>query len=103
MASRQATPLYCSDPYLTSSYSYVKKLTGLDKEGQMGRLARTELPALIVGLLLIAFGLFPLAAPAVAGQGAAAAASIVGQVTDGTGAVLPGVTVTATSPPLLVT
>jgi hypothetical protein len=37
-----------------------------------------------------------------AGQGAAAPAGIVGQVTDGTGAVLPGVTVTATSPALKV-
>jgi hypothetical protein len=62
----------------------------------------SELPASIIGLLLVAFGLFPLAAPATAGQGAAAPAGIVGQVTDGTGAVLPGVTVTATSPALQV-
>ena len=40
------------------------------------------------------------AAAVAAGQGAAAPAGIVGQVTDGTGAVLPGVTVTATSPAL---
>ena len=39
---------------------------------------------------------------ATAGQGAASAAGIIGQVTDGTGAVLPGVTVTATSPALQV-
>ena len=61
-----------------------------------------QLPASIIGLLLVAAGLFPLAAPATAGQGAAAPAGIVGQVTDGTGAVLPGVTVTATSPALQV-
>jgi len=46
--------------------------------------------------------LFPLAAPAMAGQGAAAPAGIIGQITDGTGAVLPGVTVTATGPALQV-
>jgi hypothetical protein len=68
----------------------------------MGRLGRTELPASIVGLLLFSFGVLTLATPATAGQGAAAAASIVGQVTDGTGAVLPGVTVTATGPALQV-
>ncbi len=68
----------------------------------MDRFARMQVPALIVGVLLIAFGLFPLAAPAMAGQGAAAPAGIVGQVTDGTGAVLPGVTVTATGPALQV-
>ena len=68
----------------------------------MDRFARMKVPALIVGVLLIAFGLFPLATPAMAGQGAAAPAGIVGQVTDGTGAVLPGVTVTATGPALQV-
>ena len=68
----------------------------------MARFVRTQLPALIVGSLLFAFGLFSLAAPAAAGQGAAANASITGQITDGTGAVLPGVTVTATSPALQV-
>jgi hypothetical protein len=63
--------------------------------------ARAKLPTSIVGLLLFAFG-FSMAAPATAGQGAAAPAGIIGQVTDGTGAVLPGVTVTATSPALQV-
>ena len=62
----------------------------------------SQSPASIIGLLLFALGLFPLAAPVTAGQGAAAPAGIVGQVTDGTGAVLPGVTVTATSPALQV-
>ena len=56
----------------------------------------------IVGLLFLFIGMFPLAAPATAGQGAAAPAGIIGQITDGTGAVLPGVTVTATSPALQV-
>ena len=45
--------------------------------------------------------LLPLAAPATAGQ-ATPPTSIIGQVMDGTGAVLPGVTVTATSPALQV-
>ncbi len=63
--------------------------------------ARAKLPTSIVGLLLFAGG-FSMAAPASAGQGAAAPAGIIGQVTDGTGAVLPGVTVTATSPALQV-
>jgi len=52
--------------------------------------------------VLSVLGLLPLAAPVTAGQGAAAPAGIVGQVTDGTGAVLPGVTVTGTSPALQV-
>ncbi|MGH9195787.1 MAG: carboxypeptidase-like regulatory domain-containing protein, partial [Acidimicrobiia bacterium] len=43
-----------------------------------------------------------LAAPAMAGQGAANPAGIMGVVTDNSGAVLPGVTVTATSPALQV-
>ena len=55
----------------------------------------------IVGSLSFLF-LFSWAAAVMAGQGAAAPAGIVGQVTDGTGAVLPGVTVTATSPALQV-
>ena len=50
--------------------------------------------------LLVFFGLFPLAGLATAGQGASA--SIIGQVTDESGGVLPGVTVTATSPALQV-
>src|SRR6185295_16275227 len=71
-------------------------------EGQMKHVARRQSPASIVRLLLFAIGLLPFAAPVTAGQGAAAPASIVGQITDGTGAVLPGVTVTATSPALQV-
>ena len=55
----------------------------------MKHVARRQSSALIVGVLLSAIGLFPLAAPATAGQGAAAPAGIIGQVTDGTGAVLP--------------
>lgn len=51
-------------------------------------------------ILLCVIGLLPLAQPA-AGQGTAPA-SIIGQVKDGTGAVMPGVTVTATSPALQV-
>ena len=68
----------------------------------MKHIARRQSPAWIVRLLLFAIGLLPFAAPATAGQGATAPASIAGQVTDGTGAVLPGVTVTATSPALQV-
>jgi len=49
----------------------------------------------LVGLLLVAV-------PTMAGQGAANPASIVGVVTDNSGAVLPGVTVTAASPALQV-
>ena len=52
-------------------------------------------------ILALIVCLMPLADVAVAGQ-ATAAASIIGQVTDGTGAALPGVTVTATSPALQV-
>jgi hypothetical protein len=51
--------------------------------------------------LIVAMGALTLAASSAAGQGTAPA-SIIGQVTDGTGAVLPGVTVTATSPALQV-
>jgi hypothetical protein len=50
-----------------------------------------------VGVVVVVLALSPVAA---FGQGAAA--SIIGQVTDQTGAVLPGVTVTATSPALQV-
>src|SRR5947208_16715096 len=50
---------------------------------------------LVVGLVL-------LAAPATAGQGGGNPAGITGVVTDSSGAVLPGVTVTATSPALQV-
>jgi carboxypeptidase family protein len=63
--------------------------------------ARRSSHACTVGLLSF-LSLFPLAALATAGQGAAAPAGIIGQVTDGTGAVLPGVTVAATSPALQV-
>jgi hypothetical protein len=51
--------------------------------------------------LVVFFSLFPLAGPAVAGQGTAPA-SIIGQVKDESGAILPGVTVAATSPALQV-
>src|SRR5262245_45616941 len=51
--------------------------------------------------LVVAIGALTLAASSAAGQGTAPA-SIIGRVTDGTGAVLPGVTVTATSPALQV-
>jgi hypothetical protein len=51
---------------------------------------------------LILIGLLPAAAIATAGQGASNTAGITGQITDGTGATLPGVTVTATSPALQV-
>jgi hypothetical protein len=57
--------------------------------------------ALIVSVLSL-FSVFALAVPATAGQGAGNPAGISGVVTDNTGAVLPGVTVTATSPALQV-
>src|SRR5882762_8846001 len=47
-------------------------------------------------------GLLLLAVPAMAGQGAGTAAGITGVVADNSGAVLPGVTITATSPALQV-
>src|SRR6187455_3311226 len=56
--------------------------------------------AFIASFVLI--NLFLGATTANAGQGAASAAGIIGQITDGTGAILPGVTVTATSPALQV-
>ena len=62
---------------------------------------RLGFSAVIVGLVSV-IGLCSLAVPTAAGQGAASAGGIIGQVTDGTGAVLPGVTVTATSPALQV-
>ncbi len=64
------------------------------------RHSRAGCAAFIVSFVLV--NLFPAAAIATAGQAAASAAGIIGQVTDGTGAVLPGVTVTATSPALQV-
>jgi len=67
----------------------------------MCRHARPQFPASNI-VLLSFLGLFPLAVPAMAGQGAANPAGITGVVTDNTGAVLPGVTVTATSPALQV-
>src|SRR4029077_5958887 len=57
--------------------------------------ATTMVSFLVVGLAL-------LSAPAMAGQGAGNPAGITGVVTDTSGAVLPGVTVTATSPALQV-
>jgi carboxypeptidase family protein len=50
--------------------------------------------------MLASLFLFPFGSSAAAGQGTVA--SIIGQVTDQSGAVLPGVTVTATSPALQV-
>jgi hypothetical protein len=57
--------------------------------------------ALIVSVLGL-IGLFALAVPATAGQGAGNPAGISGVVTDNSGAILPGVTITATSPALQV-
>ena len=67
----------------------------------MCRHARRLFPALKI-VLLSFLSLFLLAGHAMAGQGAANPAGIAGVVTDNTGAVLPGVTVTATSPALQV-
>jgi hypothetical protein len=67
----------------------------------MCRGARAEVSASNIALLSF-LSLFPLAASALAGQGAANPAGIVGVVTDNSGAVLPGVTITATSPALQV-
>jgi hypothetical protein len=53
-------------------------------------------------LVSILITLLPPVAIATAGQGASNPAGIMGQITDGTGAALPGVTVTATSPALQV-
>ena len=52
------------------------------------------------GLVVVMVSLFALVSSSAAGQ--TAGASIIGQVTDQSGAVLPGVTVTATSPALQV-
>src|SRR5439155_18963827 len=62
---------------------------------------RCSRKARLVGVLCF-ISLLPLAAPAMAGQGAANPAGITGLVTDNSRAVLPGVTVTATSPALQV-
>jgi len=67
----------------------------------MWKCARTGFSALIVGSFLL-MSLFALAVPATAGQGAGNPAGISGVVTDNTGAIRPGVTVTATSPALQV-
>jgi hypothetical protein len=53
----------------------------------------------LVGAALLLLGLFPPASESIAGQDEA---GVLGQVTDESGAVLPGVTVTATSPALQV-
>ena len=66
------------------------------------RFVRPQFSALEIVLLTFSLSLLPLAAPVMAGQGAANPAGIMGVVTDNTGAVLPGVTVTATSPALQV-
>ena len=63
--------------------------------------ARSGSSTLIVGLFVWT-SLCALPVPAMAGQGAANPAGITGVVTDNSGAVLPGVTVTATSPALQV-
>src|SRR5262245_54853306 len=65
----------------------------------MSRWKRNGHSLVLSAAILGVIGLFPLAG-AVAGQ--TAPASIIGVVTDNTGAVLPGVTVTATSPALQV-
>jgi Carboxypeptidase regulatory-like domain/TonB dependent receptor len=56
----------------------------------------------LIGGVLSFISLLALAVPATAGQGAGNPAGISGVVTDNTGALLPGVTVTATSPALQV-
>ncbi len=65
------------------------------------RLRQPACTALMVCLRTFV-GLLLLAVPAMAGQGAGTAAGITGVVADNSGAVLPGVTVTATSPALQV-
>src|SRR6187549_2292481 len=63
--------------------------------------ARPGASAFLLGTVC-SIGLLSLAEPATAGQGAGNPAGISGVVTDNTGAILPGVTVTATSPSLQV-
>ncbi len=63
--------------------------------------ARPGCSALMVGFFIFT-SLFALIVPAMAGQGAANPAGISGVVTDNTGAVLPGVTITVTGPALQV-
>jgi hypothetical protein len=70
----------------------------------MARLFRSRLTwraVVVVAAKVVVLHLFPLTGLAAAGQGTAPA-SVIGQVTDESGAVLPGVTVTATSPALQV-
>ncbi len=67
----------------------------------MWKYARLGCPRLMIGLFMF-LSLLALNVPATAGQGAGNPAGISGVVTDNTGAVLPGVTVTATSPALQV-
>ena len=67
----------------------------------MWKCARPGFLPLMVGLFVF-FSLLAPAVPATAGQGAGNPAGISGVVTDNTGAILPGVTVTATSPALQV-
>lgn len=68
----------------------------------MGIGFRVRQRSLAYVVALLALSVFPPAGTATAGQSVAAAATIIGQVTDEGGGVLPGVTVTATSPALLV-
>src|SRR5262245_16383943 len=58
-------------------------------------------PSPVALILSVILSLFPLAGDSRAGQ-AGTAATIIGQVTDESGAILPGVTVSATSPALQV-
>src|SRR5687767_7242195 len=67
----------------------------------MGKCGRPGIPPLMVGCVMLV-GLLAPAAPATAGQGAANPAGVSGVVTDNSGGILPGVTVTATSPALQV-
>ena len=63
--------------------------------------ARPRFSMLIVGFFILT-GLLAVTIPAVAGQGAGNPAGISGVVSDNTGAILPGVTVTVTGPALQV-
>ena len=64
------------------------------------RIGNPDRCRLCCGLVVLMVGLLAFASSPAAAQGAGA--SIIGQVTDQSGAVLPGVTVTATSPALQV-
>ena len=63
---------------------------------------RRQAAATTLMVCFLVVGLVLLAAPAMAGQGAGNPAGITGVVTDSSGGVLPGVTVTVTSPALQV-